>query len=138
MEARIMAVAGVHRRLYTSSDVRFVEMGTYMAALVEDLRNGLSEIGQKRVIGLAAEAGIRMATDKAVGAGRDHDRAGHQWLQVRLSRRPARRDSRRPEALGHRQDMHGRRRQWRGLGWHWHREGLGMGASIKVQIDSIA
>jgi two-component sensor histidine kinase len=69
MEARIMAVAGVHRRLYTSSDVRYVEMGTYLAALVEDLRGALNESGQKRVIMLAAEAGIRMPTDKAVSLG---------------------------------------------------------------------
>lgn len=69
MQARIMAVAGVHRRLYTSSDVRFVEMGTYLASLVEDLRNALTEAGQNRVIVLAAEDGIRMPTDKAVSLG---------------------------------------------------------------------
>ena len=34
---RIGAIAGVHRRLYTSSDVRVVEINAYLKSLVEDL-----------------------------------------------------------------------------------------------------
>jgi two-component sensor histidine kinase len=37
--ARVMAVAQVHRRLYTSEDVKTVAIDQYLNALVEDLRN---------------------------------------------------------------------------------------------------
>jgi two-component sensor histidine kinase len=37
MQARIMAVAGIHRRLYTSSDARAVELGSYLMSMVDEL-----------------------------------------------------------------------------------------------------
>ena len=37
MQARIAAIAGVHRRLYTSPDVRSVDMDIYLASLVREL-----------------------------------------------------------------------------------------------------
>ena len=36
---RVMAVAQVHRRLYTSEDVKTVAIDQYLGALIEDLRN---------------------------------------------------------------------------------------------------
>ena len=38
MQARITAIAGIHRRLYTSSDVRVVELGAYLTSLIDELR----------------------------------------------------------------------------------------------------
>src|SRR4029078_5804516 len=37
--ARVMAVGQVHRRLYTSEDVKTVAIDQYLDALIEDLRN---------------------------------------------------------------------------------------------------
>jgi two-component sensor histidine kinase len=69
MQARIMAIAGVHRRLYTSSDVRTVALDSYLEVLVQDLRSALGETGQNRIVTLRAAPGVRMPTDKAVWLG---------------------------------------------------------------------
>jgi two-component sensor histidine kinase len=69
MQARIMAIAGVHRRLYNSSDVRVVDVTAYLQVLIQDLGSALNQSHQKRSIVLRAEPGIRMPTDKAVWLG---------------------------------------------------------------------
>jgi two-component sensor histidine kinase/CHASE3 domain sensor protein len=69
MQARIMAIAGIHRRLYTSSDVRVVELEAYLEVLVQDLDTALNESGRKKAIVLRAEPGVQMPTDKAVWLG---------------------------------------------------------------------
>ena len=65
---RIEAVSQVHRRLYTSDDVQFVEMDEYLAGLVEELRRATEagEAGPR--IELSAEP-VRVETDKAVPIG---------------------------------------------------------------------
>lgn len=68
MQARIMAVANVHRRLYTSADVRFVDMGAYLTSLVGDLTAVLVSEPQ-RTITAHVDPGVRMPTDKTVSLG---------------------------------------------------------------------
>jgi len=68
MQARIMAVAGIHRRLYTSSDVRVVELGSYLMSLVDELSAAIDD-ADKYAIALRADADVRVPTDKAVSIG---------------------------------------------------------------------
>jgi two-component sensor histidine kinase len=69
VQARIAAIAGIHRRLYTSSDVRFVEMDAYVASLVADLSAAMSAEAKEHRIELEVKAGLSIATDKAVSIG---------------------------------------------------------------------
>jgi two-component sensor histidine kinase len=69
MQARIMAVAGIHRRLYTSSDVRVVELGSYLMSLVDELSAAIQDADRKNVVVLQADADVRVPTDKAVSIG---------------------------------------------------------------------
>jgi two-component sensor histidine kinase len=62
---RIGAVAGVHRRLYTSSDVRFVEVNAYLKSLVEDLAGGVRE----KLSFTSGQKDINVGTDKVVSLG---------------------------------------------------------------------
>ncbi|MDB5510830.1 MAG: putative signal transduction histidine kinase with response regulator receiver domain [Enterovirga sp.] len=64
---RVMAVAQVHRRLYTSDDVGTVALDQYLQGLVEDLR-GSAEDGDSNVISLKAEP-VEVDPDKAVAVG---------------------------------------------------------------------
>ncbi|MDV2983688.1 UNVERIFIED_CONTAM: response regulator [Methylobacteriaceae bacterium AG10] len=68
MQARISAIAGIHRRLYTSEDVEAVELDAYLAGLVEELQLAMKASGRDHAIRLQAEP-IRLATDKAVSLG---------------------------------------------------------------------
>ncbi|MGD9511543.1 MAG: sensor histidine kinase [Geminicoccaceae bacterium] len=68
MQARITAIAGVHRSLYTSADVRSVTMDVYLRSLLGELSAALGAGGLLRVE-LAVGEGIRLATDKAVSLG---------------------------------------------------------------------
>jgi two-component sensor histidine kinase len=69
MQARIMAVAGIHRRLYTSSDVRVVELGAYLMSLIDELSTALGDTGKRYAVMLQADADVRVPTDKAVSIG---------------------------------------------------------------------
>jgi DNA-binding NtrC family response regulator len=64
---RVLAVAQVHRRLYTSDDVQSVSIDKYLEALVEDLRRS-SEGGGLAQLTLQAEP-IGAAPDHAVAVG---------------------------------------------------------------------
>jgi two-component sensor histidine kinase len=65
---RVEAVTLVHRRLYTTQDVEFVEMSAYLAGLVEELsRATLGRDGPARIV-LTAEP-VRLETDRAVAVG---------------------------------------------------------------------
>ena len=64
---RGMAVAQVHRRLYTSDDVQSVALDLYLAALVEDLR-GSAQDGEANQLSLEAEH-CEVDPDKAVAVG---------------------------------------------------------------------
>ena len=63
-QRRIDAIAQVHRRLYSTSDVENVDMRDYLGALIEELGATLSG-GE---LTLSADP-IRLATDKAVSLG---------------------------------------------------------------------
>src|SRR3954464_1604101 len=64
---RVMAVAQVQRRLYTSDDVQSVALDQYLKALVDDLRNS-AEDGEAGSLTLHAES-IEVDPDKAVAVG---------------------------------------------------------------------
>lgn len=67
-QSRIAAIAQIHRRLYTSNDVRFVEMDTYLYGLVEELESAMRTAGREHTIRLEAQP-IPVPTDKAVSVG---------------------------------------------------------------------
>jgi two-component sensor histidine kinase len=67
-QARIGAIAGVHKRLYTSTDVRMVDVNAYLGSLVEELATPL-DLGGTRLLFVPAAAAIEIATDKAVSIG---------------------------------------------------------------------
>ena len=67
-QARITAIAGIHRRLYTSDDVRFVDAGSYLTNLVEELEASLRDAGRPHAVKVEAET-IPVPTDKAVSVG---------------------------------------------------------------------
>lgn len=67
-QARIEAVAHVHRRLYTSSDMETVAMDEYLAGLVEELGKSIGPEGQGPRITLDAEP-MKVMTDQAVSLG---------------------------------------------------------------------
>lgn len=69
MQARIMAVAGIHRRLYTSSDVTVVELGSYVMSLVDELSVAIDVADRKNQVVLQVDADVRVPTDKAVSIG---------------------------------------------------------------------
>ncbi|RAI44421.1 histidine kinase dimerization/phosphoacceptor domain -containing protein [Rhodoplanes roseus] len=68
MQARIMAIAGVHRRLYNSDDVRSVEISEYLGSLLGDLEATMKASGHAATVKLAARP-VRVPTDKAVSIG---------------------------------------------------------------------
>lgn len=68
MQARIAAIAQVHRRLYTSDDVRSVSMDAYLAGLVEELERSMADVGRLHRILLDVDP-IAVATDRAVSWG---------------------------------------------------------------------
>jgi len=67
-QARITAIAQVHRRLYTSDDVAGVAMDDYLAALIAELEATWSTPQSPRLLRLAA-APLRLTTDRAVSLG---------------------------------------------------------------------
>lgn len=67
-QARIAAIAGLHKRLYTSSDVRQVEINAYLQSLVEELAASLTRDGQ-RLSFIGSGAGLSIPTDQAVWLG---------------------------------------------------------------------
>ena len=68
IQNRIAAIAGVHRHLYSSKDVRVVEISDYLAILLRDLEATFREAGNASTVRLAAER-IEVPTDKAVSIG---------------------------------------------------------------------
>jgi two-component sensor histidine kinase len=69
MQARIMAIAGVHRRLYTSPDVRFVDLDAYLKSLIEELGTAINATAKPHAIKLTVDGDVRVPTDKAVSLG---------------------------------------------------------------------
>jgi two-component sensor histidine kinase len=67
-QARIMAIAGVHRRLYTSDDVRTVEIHEYLTGLISELAVSMREAGHHSSVSAEVET-MPVPTDKAVSIG---------------------------------------------------------------------
>jgi len=67
-QARIEAVAHVHRRLYTSGDMETVDMQAYLDGLVGELTKSLGSDAASPNITLQAEP-MRVSTDQAVSLG---------------------------------------------------------------------
>ena len=67
-QGRISAIAGIHKRLYTTDDVRFVEIDAYLSNLTSDIQATMSLDGSAADIKLLADP-VRMPTDKAVSVG---------------------------------------------------------------------
>lgn len=67
-QGRISAIAGIHKRLYTTDDVRFVEIDAYLGNLASDIQATMSLDGSAADIKLLAEP-LRLPTDKAVSVG---------------------------------------------------------------------
>jgi two-component sensor histidine kinase len=67
-QGRIHAIASVHRRLYTSADVRSVEISEFLSSLLHDLEATMNASGHASTIRLTAEA-VEVPTDKAVSIG---------------------------------------------------------------------
>jgi two-component sensor histidine kinase len=68
VQGRISAIAGVHRRLYTSADVRHVEISGYLASLLEELEATMKASGHSSTVRLTADP-TNVQTDKAVSIG---------------------------------------------------------------------
>ena len=67
-QARITAIAQVHKRLYTSHDVEGVAMDDYLAALIGELEATWSTPQSPRPIVLSAQP-LRLTADRAVSLG---------------------------------------------------------------------
>ena len=65
-EARIHAVARVHRHLYTSDNIRSVSLDLYLKSLIEDLRQSIEEYGAE--LTLDADP-VEIDPDRAVAVG---------------------------------------------------------------------
>jgi two-component sensor histidine kinase len=68
-QARIAAIAAVHRRLYTSTDVRSVEVNVYLASLAEELAATMNVERRSSLRLVTAPSEIALATDKAIALG---------------------------------------------------------------------
>jgi two-component sensor histidine kinase len=68
IQGRISAIANVHRRLYTSQDVRAVEVSDYLTSLLHDLELAMKEAGHAATIRLAVKQ-FEVSTDKVVSLG---------------------------------------------------------------------
>nr|WP_298688494.1 response regulator [uncultured Dongia sp.] len=63
---RVIAVAQVHQRLYTSDDIQFVEMQPYLGKLLEDQQLAAKDRGCE----LSAEIDdVKLSTDRAISVG---------------------------------------------------------------------
>jgi two-component sensor histidine kinase len=67
-QRRIEAIAQVHRRLYTGSDVENVDMRDYLGALVAELGDTWSSEAARRTLRFEADE-VRLPTDRAVSLG---------------------------------------------------------------------
>lgn len=67
-QQRILAIAQVHRKLYTSDDVETVDMVDYLSALLADIEETWSAPGSSRRLVLKAQD-VKLKTDKAVAVG---------------------------------------------------------------------
>ncbi|HEY1943927.1 MAG TPA: histidine kinase dimerization/phosphoacceptor domain -containing protein [Roseiarcus sp.] len=67
-QARITAIASLHRSLYTSEDVRNVNLSPYLGSLVDELRQSIASEPRHVTVTFAAPH-ARIHTDKAISIG---------------------------------------------------------------------
>lgn len=67
-QARIQAIAGVHRHLYTSDDVRSVHAGDYLRSLAAELEHTMQTIGNVSRLAVTVED-VVIPTEKAASLG---------------------------------------------------------------------
>lgn len=67
-QARITAIANLHRSLYTSTDVQQVDLAAYLETLVGELGNSITASGRTPIVKLDAEP-VSIKTDRAVSVG---------------------------------------------------------------------
>lgn len=67
-QARIQAIAGVHRHLYTSEDVRSVQIADYLNSLIGDLETSMQAEGSTAVIHMQVEP-FPLPTEKVASLG---------------------------------------------------------------------
>lgn len=67
-QARIRAIANLHRSLYTSTDVQQVDLAAYLETLVGELGNSIIASGRTPTVRLEAEP-VSIKTDRAVSIG---------------------------------------------------------------------
>jgi len=68
VEARIYAIASVHRRLYTSKDARLVDLDEYLAAILDHLAVTMRNEGRASALRYAIEP-LKLATDASINLG---------------------------------------------------------------------
>ncbi|MBS4083425.1 MAG: sensor histidine kinase [Rhizobiales bacterium] len=67
-QARIYAIASVHKRLYTSKDVRVVDLDAYLAAVLDQLAVTLKNEGGGASLRYTIEP-LKMPTDRSINLG---------------------------------------------------------------------
>jgi two-component sensor histidine kinase len=67
-QARIQAIAGVHRHLYTTDDVRSVHLGDYLRSLVTELETTMQAGGPAARLKVEVD-NVSIATEKAASVG---------------------------------------------------------------------
>ncbi|MBD8064171.1 response regulator [Devosia sp. PTR5] len=67
-QARIHAIAGVHRHLYTTDDVRFVQIADYLNSLIGELETSMQAEGSTAVIRVDVEP-FPLPTEKVASLG---------------------------------------------------------------------
>ena len=67
-QARIQAIAGVHRHLYTTDDVRSVQLGDYLRSLATELETTMQATGTSAHIQVTADD-VFIPTEKAASVG---------------------------------------------------------------------
>jgi two-component sensor histidine kinase len=68
MQARIYAVSLLHKRLYTSGDVRFVSLDEYLSGLLANLEASMQTGGHRALLKQQLEP-LKLPTDKSVNLG---------------------------------------------------------------------
>lgn len=63
---RVIAISQVHQRLYTTDEVRFVQLGAYLTKLLDDQKVTAGDRGCHLAVDIAD---IRLATDRAIPVG---------------------------------------------------------------------
>ena len=67
-EARIHAIASVHKRLYTSGDASFVELDAYLSSLLENIEAAMHSEGHSASLRCELEP-VKLETDSSVNLG---------------------------------------------------------------------